>query len=296
MQAGGGGRFAGGRGTREFLWGKPLSGSDPSPGQGPCPSPGMHRGPPCSRRGSCVLGWGCLSAQYVTGPSRVREAVRSQPHPQLDTHPRVYLGKLLSVTKFPHGGTCPPHRTVGACTLLEMQRLLSRWTTCHGSQLLSNCPIVSDSATPWTAACQAPLSFTISQNLLKFMSTESVMPSNALILCCPLLILPSIFPSIMGFSNESVLGIRWPKYWSFSFSISLSNEYSGLISFRIDWFDRLAVQRTLKSLFPIPQFKSINSSVLSLRYDPTLTSVHDYWKKLSFDDMDLCQQSDVSAF
>ena len=103
-------------------------------------------------------------------------------------------------------------------------------------------------ATPWTAARQASLSITISQSLLKFMSTESVMPSNYLILCCPLLPLPSIFPSIRVFSNESVLHIRWQKYWSLSFSITPSNEYSGLISFRIDWFDFLAVQGTLKSL------------------------------------------------
>ena len=100
---------------------------------------------------------------------------------------------------------------------------------------------MSDSAIPWTAACQTPLSFTISRSLLRLMSIESVMPSNQLILCHPLL-LPSIFPSIRVFSNESVLHIRWPKYWSFSFSISPSNEYSRLISFRIDWFDLLAVQ------------------------------------------------------
>ena len=95
------------------------------------------------------------------------------------------------------------------------------------------------SATPWMAACQASLSTTNTQNLLKLMSIESVMPSNHLILCCPLLLLPSILPSIRVFSNESVLCIRWPKYWNFSFSISPSNEYSGLISFRIDWFDLL---------------------------------------------------------
>ena len=100
---------------------------------------------------------------------------------------------------------------------------------------------------PWTAACQASLSITNSQSLLKLMSIESVMPSNHLILCHPLL-QPSIFASIRVFSNESVLCIRWPKYWRFSFSISPSNEYSGLISFRIDWLDLLAVQGTLKSL------------------------------------------------
>ena len=100
----------------------------------------------------------------------------------------------------------------------------------------------------WTAACQAPLSSVISQSLLKFMCIESVMLSNHLILCHPLLLLPSIFPSNKVFSNESALRIRWPKYWSLSFSISLSNNYSGLISFRIDWFDLLAVKWTLKSL------------------------------------------------
>ena len=114
-------------------------------------------------------------------------------------------------------------------------------------------------ATLWTAACQASLSITNSQSLLKLMSIESVMPSNHLILCCPLLRLPSVFPSIRVFSNESVLRIRWPKYWSFSFSISPSNAYSGLISFRMDWLDLLAVQETLKSLL---QHHSSKASVL----------------------------------
>ena len=104
-------------------------------------------------------------------------------------------------------------------------------------------------ATPWTAAHQASLSFTNSWSLLKLMSIESVIPSNHLILCGPLLLPRSIFPSIRVFSNESVLPIRWPKYWSFSFSISPSNEYSGLVSFRMDWLDLLAVQATLKSLY-----------------------------------------------
>ena len=110
--------------------------------------------------------------------------------------------------------------------------------------------------TPWTAAHQASLSIINSQSLLKLLSIELVMPSNHLILCCLLLLLPSIFPSIRVFSSESVLHIRWPNYWSFSFCISPSNEYSGLISFRIDWLDLLEVQRTLKSL-PNPQYKSI---------------------------------------
>ena len=113
--------------------------------------------------------------------------------------------------------------------------------------------------TPWTAACQASLSFTISQSFLKLMSTESVMPSKHVILCHPLLLLPSTFPSIRVFSNESSLHIRWPKYWSVSFSISPSNAYSGLISFRIDRFDLLAVQRTLRSLL---QHHSSKASVL----------------------------------
>ena len=114
--------------------------------------------------------------------------------------------------------------------------------------LLFSHSVISDSATPWTAACQVSPSFTISRSLLKLTSIESVMPSNHLVLCCPLLLLPSTFPSIRVFSSESAFCKRWPKCWSFSVSISPSNEYSGLISFRIDWFDFLAVRRTLKSL------------------------------------------------
>ena len=114
-------------------------------------------------------------------------------------------------------------------------------------------------ATPWTAACQASLSITNSWSLLRFMSIESVMPPNHLVLCQPLLLLPSIFPSIRVFSTESVFCIRWPKYWSFSFGISPSNEYSGLISFRMDWLDLLAVQGTLKSLL---QHHSSKASIL----------------------------------
>ena len=137
-------------------------------------------------------------------------------------------------------------------------------------------------ATPWTAAHQASLFITNSRSLLKLMSIELVMPSNHLILCHPLLLPPSIFPSIRVFSSDSIFCITWPRYWSFSFSISPSNEYSGLISFRIDWFDLLAVQGTLKSS-PARQFKSINSSVLSFLYSPTLTSIHHYWKNHSLD-------------
>ena len=127
--------------------------------------------------------------------------------------------------------------------------------------------------TPWTAALQASLSINNSRSLLKLMSIELVIPSSHLILYLPLLLLPSIFPSIRMFSNESALCIRWPKYWSFSFNINPSNEYSGLISFRMDWLDLLAIQGTHKSP-PTPQFTSINSLVLSFLYSPTLTSIH----------------------
>ena len=137
--------------------------------------------------------------------------------------------------------------------------------------------------TPWTAASQASLSVTNSWSLFKLMSIESVMPSNHLILYRPLLLMPSIFPSIRVFSSESVLQIRWPKYCSFSFSISPSNEYSELISFRIDWFDLLAVQGDSQESSPTPQFKTINSLALSLLYSSNLTSIHDHWKNHSFD-------------
>ena len=127
-----------------------------------------------------------------------------------------------------------------------------------GHQLLSR-SVMSNSVIPGIVACQASLSFTVSQSLLKLTSIESVMPSNHLVLCRPLLLLPSIFPSIRVFSKESALCIRWPKYWSFSFSISPSNKYSGLISFRIDWFHLFVVQGTLKSLL---QHHSSKASIL----------------------------------
>ena len=138
-------------------------------------------------------------------------------------------------------------------------------------------------ATPWTAERQASLSITNSLSLLKLMSIEWVMPSNNLILCRPLLLPPSIFPSIRVFSNESLICIRWPKYWSFSFSISPSNEYSGLISFRMDWLDLLAVQRDLKSLL---QHYSSNASILWRSAFFMIQLSHLYmncWKKHSFD-------------
>ena len=141
-------------------------------------------------------------------------------------------------------------------------------------QLSSVAQLCQTLCNPWTAACQTSLSITNSWSLLKLMFIELVLPSNYLILCHPLLLLPSIFPSIRVFSNESVLHIRWPKYWSFSFSISASNEYSGLISFRMDCLDLLAAQGILKSS---------QIFALTILYSPTLTSIHDYWKNHSFD-------------
>ena len=135
--------------------------------------------------------------------------------------------------------------------------------------LLFLCPTLCN---PMDCSTQASLSFTISQSLCQLMSTESVMPSSHLILCCLLLLLPTIFPSIRVFSNESALPIRWPKYWSFSFSIRNSNEYSGLISFKIDWFDLLCCLMESQES-SVPQSESINSLVLSLLYGSTLTSV-----------------------
>ena len=144
----------------------------------------------------------------------------------------------------------------------EMNNKVLMTNDCHS--------VMSDFLTPQTVACQASLSFTISHSLLKLMSIESVMPSNHLILCHPLLLLPSIFPSSRVFSNESVLCIRWLKYWSFSFSISHFNEYSGLISFRIDWFDLLTVQETpivfSNTTFQKYQFFSAQPSLWSNSY------------------------------
>ena len=135
---------------------------------------------------------------------------------------------------------------------------------------------------------------TICQSLLKLMSIESVMPSNHLIPCHPPLLLPSIFPSIRIFSNELALRIRWPKYWSFSLSISPSNEYSGLISIRIDWFDLLEVQGMLKSLLQ-NQSSKVWYWKKKKKYGLPLTSIQDYWKNHSFNYMDTCRQSNVSA-
>ena len=150
-------------------------------------------------------------------------------------------------------------------------------------------------ATSWIAAHQASLSIINSQSSLRLTSIESVMPSSHLILCCSLLLLPRIPPSIRVFSNESTLRMRWPKYWSFSFCIIPSKEIPGLISFRMDWLDLLTVQGTLESS-PTPQFKTINSSALSFLHSPSLTSIHDHRKNHSLDQMDLIRQSNVSAF
>ena len=136
--------------------------------------------------------------------------------------------------------------------------------------------VVSNSLQPCEPKPTRPPCPSPTRSLPKPMSIESVMPSNHLILCHPLLLLSSIFPSIRVFSSESALCIRWLKYWSFSFNVSPSSEHPGLLSFWMDWLDRLVVQGTLES--STPQFKSINSSVLSFLYSPTLTSIHDCWK------------------
>ena len=163
------------------------------------------------------------------------------------------------------------------------------------SLLLFSHPVVSDSVIPWTAALRVSLSLIISQSLPKFMSIVLVMPSSHLILWCPLLFLPSIFPSIRDFSSESSVHIRWLKYWSFSFSISPSSEYSGLISLKIDWFDLLAVQGTFRSLL---QHHSLNISSLAfcLLYGAALTAVCDRWEDHSLDYTGLGQKSNVSVF
>ena len=145
--------------------------------------------------------------------------------------------------------------------------------TCINTSVQFSHSVMSDSATPWTAARHASLSITNSQSLLKLMSIESVMPSNHIILCYPLLLPSSIFPSIRVFSNESVLHIRWPKYWSLSFNISPSNEFSGLISFRMDWLDLLAVQGTLKSLL---QHHSSKASIFQRSAFFTVQLSHPY--------------------
>ena len=157
-------------------------------------------------------------------------------------------------------------------------------------------------ATPWAAPCQASLPFTISQSLLKLMSIELVISSNHLILCRPLLLLPSIFPSTRVFSNESALASGGQNTGASALVLPMNIqdlfylELTSLISFLSNWFDLLESSQDFQESSPTPQFKSINSLVLSLLYGPTLKSIHDYWKNYSFDYMDFCWQSNVSAF
>ena len=233
--------------------------------------------------------------------------------PFLSTCPSVCFSSLWRVVHYFHGTALPllnsRPRSVSKLFMCDflLKVYVSFWV------LYSSIPIISFIlllfvivvqllscvwlfATPWTAGCWASLSFTIPWSVLKFMSIESVMPSNHLILCCPLLLLPSIFCSIRVFSNDSALGIRWPQHWSFSFSISLSSEYSGLISFRIDWFDLLAVQGLTRVLSITTvwkhQFFSVQPSLWSNSHICTwiLKTKH------SFVYTDLCWQGDISAF
>ena len=190
------------------------------------------------------------------------------------SYPYMTTGKIIALTRWTFVGK------IMSLLFNILSRLVITFLSKSSVQSLS---CVRLFVTPWIAARQASLSIsniTNSQSLLKLMSIKSMMPSNHLILCQPLLLPPSVFLSIRVFSNESVLCIRWPKYWSFSFSISPSNEYLGLISFRIDW---ISLQSKGLSRVFTPQFKSINSSALSFLHDPTLTSLHDYWKNHGFD-------------
>ena len=185
--------------------------------------------------------------------------------------------QVLGFMRFLVCTPCPWEPCLRVTLLCVLADTLNCQTSC--------CCLVAESClsfvTPWTAARQGSVSFTIPWSLLRFISIELVMLSNHLILCCPLFLLPSVFPSIRVFFSESAFGIRWPKYWSFSFSISPSNEYSGLISFRIDWFDLLTNQGTLKSLL---QHHDSKTSVWCSAFIVQLSNpLHDYWKNHSFD-------------
>ena len=173
--------------------------------------------------------------------------------------------------------SCPLLSPSPAFSLSQHQNLYQWVSSSHQFSWVQSFSHVRLFALPWTKACQASLSITNTSSLLKLMSIGLVMSSNHLILCHRLLLPPSIFSSIRVFSNESVLHNRQPKHWSFSFNISPSNEHSGLISFRMDWLDLLAVQGTLKSLL------QHHSSKASILYDPTFISIHDYWKNHSCD-------------
>ena len=233
-----------------------------------------------------------VDAKKTTG-KKVKEKFAASAHLTLPLHPTILVGPWVAALRYvwmsilagstaTNGHVLSSHTTYvrQALCLLFLQLHNLRWDPALGvlpltsllctpasisfhhnflSSVQLSCSFMFDSATPWTAARQASLSITNSQSLLKLMSSESEVPSNHLILCRPLLLLPSIFPNIRVFSNESVLCIRWPKHWSFSFSISPSNECSGLISFRIDWLDLHAVQGTLKSLL---QHHSSKASIL----------------------------------
>ena len=206
------------------------------------------------------------------------------------------VGWMVSLTQWtwvwPSSGSWWWTGKSGVLQSMGSQTVVHYWATEFSSvQSLSGIQIFEN---PWAAACQAPLSITNSWSLIKLMSIESVIPCNHLILCCPLLLLPSTFPNNRVFSKESVLHIRWPKYWSFS--VSPSNGYSGLIFFRIDWFDLLVVQGTLKSLL---QHHSSKASILQHSAFLMVHLSHSYMitgKTIVLTIMHLCQQSDVSAF
>ena len=248
-----------------------------------CPHPGLgspegmitSKGPPWDFPGGAVSKNTPGSAGWYSG------SLPGLGRSNMPWHNQARVPRLLCLH------TWGPHSATGDTTAL------SRWTKLARSskhpaqskntivdQLFSRVRLF---VTQWTAGCQASLSISNSWSLLKLMPIESEMPSNHLILCHPLLLLPSIFPSIRVFSNELALRIRWPKHWSFSFNISPSNEHPGLSSFRMNCLDLLAVQGTLKSLLQYHSSKSINSSALSFLYNPTLTSIHDYWKNHSLD-------------
>ena len=177
----------------------------------------------------------------------------------------------------------PVHQPWAFVSCIQSELAICSWFMSVQFNSVQSLSRVQLFVTPWIAAHQASLSITNSWSLLKLMPIESVMPSSHHILCHPLLLLPLIPPSIRVFSNESTLCMRWPKYWSFSFSISPSNEHPGLISFRMGWLDSPCSPRDSQESFPTPQFKSINFSALSFLHSPTLTSIHDHWKNHSLD-------------
>ena len=200
------------------------------------------------------------------------------------SHPTMFFLQLEDLLQ-KYRDTCYlPWQTVSLNLLNDPRKESFSSVQFSSVQSLSRVPLF---ATPWIAARQASLSITNSRSLLKLMPIESVMPSSHLILCHPLLLLHPVPPNIRVFSNESTLLMRWPKYWSFSLSISPSDEHPGLIAFRVDWFGSPCSPRDSQESSPTPWFKSINSSVLSFPHSPTLTSIHDRWKNHSLDQTDL---------